>query len=99
MFRPLATRYYNVTDNSTTIDPSPTVEITYTRSSNGHHEVRREVIVISNSIPSEPELDFGEIRVPEKHKLFLKPRVPVRQAPWQAKWRLRQQRPRDGLHS
>lgn len=32
-------------------------------------------------------------------KPFFQPSVREIVAPWQAKWRLRQQRPRDGLHS
>lgn len=90
--------YSQTIDNATTMEPSPTIYIVYTASNN--IPVARGQLVIVNTIPeSVVELEFEDERPRPKHKLFLKPQKAIRQAPWQAKWRLRQQRPRDGLHS
>lgn len=74
-----------------TCDSASVVEITDNRVVVYRNSIRVEVNVISP--PPEPrEKKPRPIRKPEHQ-------APVREiaAPWQAKWRLTQQRPRDGL--
>lgn len=97
---PHPVRFYSVVDNVTSIDATVPNSMTITTSSVDEvRTVRKEIIVIRAAPPSEFEFDFEEKAPPPKHRLVLKPLIPARKAPLQAKWRLMQQRPRDGLHS
>ena len=96
----LPASYCKITDNVTSNEVTATNHITVTTRSNESCKVVRHEITIIRSVPEPlPELSAEDMWAPEQHRLFLKPLRPVRLAPWQAKWRLKQQRPRDGLHS
>lgn len=95
MFSPLPSGYVRSEDVTST-DITPTNYITiYTKSNESERVVRQEIKITVNV----PVIEFEHCEPPPKPKLLMKPLTPVRKAPWQAKWRLTQQRPRDGLHS
>jgi hypothetical protein len=104
MFRQI--EYPQATSNQVTVRivrDQPTGDSTCDTASVGDVTETRSV-VYPNSIRVEVAITLPPPPIKEKKPLPIrKPKyvAPVReiQAPWQAKWRLKQQRPRDGLGS
>ena len=93
IYRHSTIQYTNTDDNVTAADNTCTSKF--------HNTVDNNVIYVRAVVePSEIEIPKRPLCGPERgHHLIRKPQIVPKGAPLHTKWRLSQQRPRDGLRS